>query len=268
MRTLAALLVLMTLAGPSLAGDPRDDLIAVPAGQLRQGDPAGAADEVVRTVSLASFAIMRHEVTNDQFAVFVAASGHVTDPERKGWGWVWPGTWRQVQGVDWRRPHGLDTSIADRGDHPVVQISQRDAAAFCAWYDLRLPRDAEWEYAARGRDDRTFPWGDSLPEAGDGSRLANFGTLACCASNDSDGYRTTAPVGSYPQGASPFGLLDMAGNVWEWTASPYPPDAAEVTLRGGGWGNNPFCLRVSYRHGNPPGIGLDMVGFRCAGDLE
>ena len=73
-------------------------------------------------------------------------------------------------------------------------------------------------------------------------------------------------MGSYPQGASPFGVLDMAGNVWEWTASPFPGRPKEVALRGGGWGNNPYCLRAAYRHGNPPDIGLNMVGFRCTGD--
>ena len=150
-------------------------------------------------------------------------------------------------------------------DHPVVQVSQRDAAAFCAFHGLRLPRDAEWEYAARGTDRRRYPWGDDPPEEA-GQRRANFGSVACCAADDSDGHARTAPVGRFPQGASPFGALDLAGNVWEWVDDPYAPVPDQVALRGGGWGNNPYCLRVSYRHGNPPDIGLDMVGFRCAGD--
>ena len=69
---------------------------------------------------------------------------------------------------------------------------------------------------------------------------------------------------SYPRGQSPFGIHDMAGNDWEWTSTPFPGKPYENVIRGGGWGNNPYCLRVSYRHGNPPDIGLNMVGFRCA----
>ncbi|HSA80949.1 MAG TPA: SUMF1/EgtB/PvdO family nonheme iron enzyme [Geminicoccaceae bacterium] len=109
-------------------------------------------------------------------------------------------------------------------------------------------------------------WGDAPPEQP--SRLANFGTVRCCAADDADGHRSTAPVGSYPSGASPFGLMDMAGNVWEWTASGFPGRPAQVVLRGGGWGNDPYCLRTAYRHGDPPDIGLDMVGFRCAAEVD
>ena len=147
-----------------------------------------------------------------------------------------------------------------------MQISARDADAFCAHYGLRLPSDVEWEYAARGTDGRRFPWGDSGPVADDGTRKANFGTVKCCAPDTADGFARTAPVGSFPQGRSPFGLHDMAGNVWEWTSSRFPGQASDRVLRGGGWGNNPYCLRTSYRHGNPPEISLDMVGFRCAAD--
>ena len=83
---------------------------------------------------------------------------------------------------------------------------------------------------------------------------------------DADGFLRTAPVGSFPRGRSPFGLDDMAGNVWEWTSSRFPGSPGMRVIRGGGWGNNPYCLRAAYRHGNPPDIGLDMVGFRCAAD--
>ena len=107
--------------------------------------------------------------------------------------------------------------------------------------------------------------GDVPPEQP--SSHANFGTIDCCGPDAADGYLRTAPVGSFPDGRSPAGLLDMAGNVWEWTSSRFPDRPDQMVLRGGGWGNNPYCLRASYRHGNPPDIGLDMVGFRCAADL-
>lgn len=247
-------------------GQPAAEFVDIEGGQFVMGDPEGEPDEVPKTVELGSFRLMQLEVTNEQFAQFVAASGHLTDAERRGFGWVWPGRWQKVAGADWRHPIGPDSGIEGRADHPVVQISANDAAAFCRHYGWRLPSEVEWEFAARGTDQRRFPWGDVPPEQP--SRLANFGTVRCCAADGADGYLKTAPVGSFPQGASPFGLLDIAGNVWEWTASRFPGRPQQVVLRGGGWGNNPYCLRTSYRHVNPPDIGLDMVGFRCAADLE
>ena len=98
------------------------------------------------------------------------------------------------------------------------------------------------------------------------ARRANYGADGCCAADDTDGFRTTAPVGSFPAGVSPYGLHDMAGNVWEWTTSRFSGQPGWYVIKGGGWGNNPYCLRAAYKHGNPSDIGLDMVGFRCAAD--
>ncbi len=92
--------------------------------------------------------------------------------------------------------------------------------------------------------------------------------MRCCALDASDGYARTSPVGKFPEGASPFGVMDMAGNVWEWTASAFPGRPHDISIRGGGWGNRAWCQRVTYRHWNPPYIGLDMVGFRCVQDGE
>lgn len=243
------------------------DFIDIEGGVLVSGDPDGEPDEVERRLTIQPFRLMRYEVTNREFAAFVATTNHRTDPEREGRGYLWTDRWRLVVGADWRRPFGPGSAIADRADHPVVQVSARDAAAFCAHYGWRLPSEDEWEFAARGEDSRRYPWGDTPPEqiAGKPS-LANFGTVPCCAADGTDGFQTTAPVGHFPKGTGPFGHQDLAGNVWEWTSSRFPGRPEHVVLRGGGWGNNPYCLRSAYRHGNPDDIGLDMVGFRCADD--
>ena len=264
---LAAIVALLFAAMTRAMAAPADDLdlIAIPGGAFVMGDPEGEPDEVLRAVVVGPFRLMRFEVTNRQFSRFVLESGHRTDPERSGEGFVWTDRWRAVAHADWRHPAGPEATLVGLDDHPVVQVSASDAAAFCAHYSLRLPRDEEWEFAARGLNGRRFPWGNAPPEE-QGHRRANFGSLKCCAPDASDGYLRTAPVGRFPSGVSPFGLYDMAGNVWEWTGSRIPGRPEEVALRGGGWGNDAYGLRTSYRHGNPPNIGLDMVGFRCAGE--
>ena len=262
---LAALICVATLS-PALAGADFD-LVDIPSGQTLLGDAEGDANEVLRSVRIAAFRIMRTEVTNAQFEAFVTASGYRPDTKSGARAYVWTDKWRVVKSADWRHPQGAKSGIEGKARHPVVQVSARDADAFCAWYGLRLPLEDEWEYAARGTDGRRFPWGNDAPRRHAGRR-ANFGTITCCATDGSDGHLRTAPVASYPAGISPFGLQDMAGNVWEWTSSRFPGRPQERVLRGGGWGNNPYCLRTAYRHGNPPDISLDMVGFRCAGDME
>lgn len=256
--------LLVGIAVTSLASDTLP-LAAVPGGRFVMGDAAGEPDETPRPVTVASFSLMTTEVTNDQFEDFVAETGYVTDAERLGTGYVWTNRWRRVEGANWRKPQGPGSGIGGLGSHPVVQVSAHDATAFCRHYGLRLPMDEEWEIAARGTDGRRYPWGNAAPDQTGAVSFANFGTVPCCGADASDGYLTTSPVGAYPAGAAPFGHLDMAGNVWEWTASSFPGHVGKRTIRGGGWGNNPYCLRASYRHGNPPDFALDMVGFRCAG---
>jgi len=147
------------------------------------GDSVGDANEAPRTVTVAPFWMDRTEVTNRDFGKFVSATGHVTDPEKSGEGYVWTGKWRPVKGADWRHPHGPASSIAGRDDHPVVQVSWKDAAAYCAWAGARLPNEAEWEFAARGTDGRRYAWGNTAPvQTGPVSmRRANYGTDSCCA---------------------------------------------------------------------------------------
>lgn len=238
--------------------------ITVPGGRFVMGDSQGDANEKPAQVEVGKFQIMQYEVTNSDYKAFIKATGHVSDTSRNGKAYVWTNKWRRDANASYLQPHGSGSSIKQLDNHPVVQVSARDAQTYCMYHGARLPTEAEWEFAARGTDERRYPWGNQPPVQGDTQALANYGTDDCCAAEEADGFATTAPVGSYPKGKSPFEVHDMAGNVWEWTSTSFPGNPSERVIRGGGWGNNPYCLRVSYRHGNPPDIGLNMVGFRCA----
>ncbi len=242
-------------------------LVDIPGGAFPMGSPLSAADEPAHWVRVPAFRIMRTEVTNFEFRAFVQTTGYLTDAERAGGGYVFQnGQWQVAPGASWQKPRGVTTSIIGLDAHPVVQVSQRDAAAFCGWAGLRLPRESEWEYAARSNDGRRYPWGTLLPVVPGQPVRANLGAAECCGPSAVDGHLYTAPVGLFPGGASPFGVLDLAGNVWEWTSSPYVARPGRFVMRGGGWGNDPNSIRSTIRHGNPVNIGMDMVGFRCAGD--
>jgi formylglycine-generating enzyme required for sulfatase activity len=235
-----------------------------------------------RTVYLDAFWIDQTEVTVAMFRTFVEATGYETTAERAGWGQPWregpmEEEWPRVPGADWRHPRGPESTAQD--DHPVMQVSWEDAAAYCEWIGAHLPTEAQWEKAARGTDGRMWPWGNTY----DGSR-GSFCDAQCPVerwkhNSYNDGYAFTAPVGSFPSGASPYGALDMAGNVWEWVtdwyAEAYDADAAsenplgpesgtERAMRGGAWIDNESWVRCTVRHQNPPWSRCDDVGFRCA----
>ncbi len=244
------------------------------------GSDEGDSDEQpVHTVYLDAFYIDETEVTNAQFAAFVSATGYETDAEQTGCGWIYDGDgWGCIQGVDWQHPFGPDTDLAGKDEHPVVQVSWNDAKAYCEWAGARLPTEAEWEKAARGTDGLIYPWGNTF----DGTKL-NFAdkntSFDWSDSNWDDGYADTAPVGSYPDGASPYGALDMAGNVWEWVADWYdsgyyaaspesnpkgPASGDYRVLRGGSWRGNVAVMRAANRAQDPPDDTYNSVGFRCA----
>lgn len=164
---------------------------------------------------------------------------------------------------------GLDT-------HPVTRIAYREAERYCAFVGGRLPTEAEWEHAAGGDTDRRFPWGRRYND-----RLANHGRGSMLRPQPDavDGHRYAAPVGSYPDGASPFGVLDLAGNVWEWTADLYAADlyrigqrvdprgaleGGERIVRGGSWRFPPYTLRITNRARLAEDDAWPDVGFRCA----
>jgi formylglycine-generating enzyme required for sulfatase activity len=201
-------------------------------------------------VYVSAFYIDKHEVTNRQFAAFAQATGYLTDAERK------------PEAQTWRTAF-----TPGKEDHPVVWMSWNDANAYCTWAGKRLPTEAEWEKAARGNDARLWPWGSEWDSA-----RVNMGE---------GGRQTTTAVGSFPKGASPYGAMDMAGNVWEWvydwhspfyyrdgadrSQDPRGPDGGQDrVLRGGGFSNGIQDVRTANRHkGGPAGYAPDH-GFRCA----
>jgi formylglycine-generating enzyme required for sulfatase activity len=187
-------------AGPFRMGsDPQKDTLA-----LDSEKPAHLED-------LAAFWMARVPVTVAQFAAFVAATGHKTTAEIVGFSYTWSGSaWKEMKGTTWRAPRGPRSGVYDRQDHPVTHVSWLDATAFCHWAGVRLPTEAEWEKAARGTDGRSYPWGNNGPD----KSLCNFNL------NVGD----TTAVGSYLAGQSPYGLLDMSGNVAEWTQTKWRSD--------------------------------------------
>jgi formylglycine-generating enzyme required for sulfatase activity len=232
----------------------------------------------VRQVEVDGFAIDAYCVSNARFADFVAATGHVSDAERFGVSFVFGGLlpddfpptrgvvgtewWREVPGANWRHPEGPQSDVTDRADHPVVHVSWRDATAFCAWAGVRLPTEVQWEYAARGGlEGRRFPWGDRLRPDGEHRMNVWQGTFPT-HNTLADGHLGTAPVDAFPPNG--FGLFNMTGNVWEWTADPFTPE--RLALRGGSYlCHSSYCrrYRVSARMGSTPDSSSGNVGFRC-----
>jgi formylglycine-generating enzyme len=313
---------------PSDAPGPAPDgMVWVPGGPFRMGsadDPEG--DAPPHQVAVSGFWMDRTEVTNAQFEAFVKATGYETSaekppteeelrgsdvpPERRvpfsigfkavelraGTGpfdYPSPPWWHFVAGADWRHPEGPGSSIADRMNHPVVQISWHDAVAYCQWAGKRLPTEAEWECAARGGLDRQeFCWG-SVPQGANGKWWANtFQGRFPDRDTAADGFAGTAPVGSYPPNG--YGLHDMAGNVWEWCNdwywahyygasppnNPPGPDTGDwgrdtkltaKVRRGGSYlcADN-YCRRYlpAARDHNPPNDAASHTGFRCVKDAR
>jgi formylglycine-generating enzyme required for sulfatase activity len=235
-------------------------LVCVPAGEFTQGsaadDPLAEPDEQPQhRVNLDAYWIDRTEVTNAMFARCVAAGAcHKRDISPYLWGVT--------------LPSGTPYYGEDRfRDYPAIVLNSDEAQAYCQWAGRRLPSEAEWEKTARGSDQRVYPWGEGLT-----CEQANY--LMCV--------NLPALANSYPQSASPYGALNMAGNLWEWTAdwydpayyalapsqNPYGPASGEYrTLRGGGWRSLSYQLRAANRSTGKPEHATDgEIGFRCALD--
>ncbi|WP_317933192.1 formylglycine-generating enzyme family protein [Halioxenophilus sp. WMMB6] len=253
-------------------------------------------------VTVKPFWIDRHEVTNAQFAQFVAETGYVTLAERKPKKeWFPPGFpeeemvagsavfiapeepprmddisawWHFIPGADWRHPQGPASNIEGRMSHPVVHVAYEDAAAYAEWAGRSLPTEAQWEYAARGGlAHATYTWGDNFRP--DGQWMANTWQGQFPTENKgSDGYIGSAPVGCFP--ANNYGLFDMAGNVWEIVRDPYQPfhasDAGEQmvqpgqhVIKGGSYLCTPtYCMRYrpSARQPQEYTLTTSHIGFR------
>jgi formylglycine-generating enzyme required for sulfatase activity len=259
-------------------------MVWVPGGTFRMGTAEGGklfADAgPVHHVAVNGFWMDEHEVTNTEFARFVAETGYVTVAERKptreaiqrglpegappptddqlvagslvfmppteAVPWDNPGGWWQwVPGACWKHPEGPGTDTKGRETHPVVHVAWEDAAAFAKWAGKRLPTEAEWEFAARGGlDHKKYVWGNEEPEAGDTHRCNKWQGEFPHHNTAVDGYARTAPVGSFePNG---YGLYDMAGNVWEWCADWYRPDYYEKSPK-----VNPKGPKSSYDPSEP-----------------
>ena len=225
---------------------PRVDLVAIPAGHFWMGSdpPEGNADEHPRRwTATGAFELCRTQVTNAEFAPFVER-GYADRGLWSDAGWEW----RCALAVDRPRFFGDPAWRAYEGpQQPVVGVSFHEAEAFARSLSLRLPSEAEWERGARGEDGRRFPWGDTFVAAN-----AHF----------RGGVRHTLPVGSLPGGASPHGLLDCAGNVWEWCSDLYGPGLRAA--RGGGWNAHPPQLRCANRNAWPEAARFSNIGLRLA----
>ncbi len=222
------------------------ELVELPGGSFRMGSTQFYPEEApAHTATVGAFAVERHPVTNTQFAEFVADTGYVTIAERPLEPELYPGVapadllpgalvfrasagpvdlrdwrrwWDWSPGACWRHPFGAGTGVEDKPDHPVVQVAYPDAQAYARWAGRRLPTEAEWEYAAGGGAATTYAWGTEVTPGGE--LMANTWQGRFPYRNDgARGWAGTSPVGTFP--ANEFGLLDMIGNVWEWTSTRY-----------------------------------------------
>ncbi len=280
--TVAALLAACAGPGAAAPGQPPEpDLVAIPAGPYIQGsdrrerEAAYLLDEAAyghnrtrlrkwyeneparQTVELPAFEIARGPITNALYAAFVTATGYrAPDVDRatwRGYGLIHP--YQRTRRHAWTG----GTYPPGRGGHPVVLVSHGDARAYAGWLSeisgrhWRLPSEAEWEKAARGPDGRRFPWG----QAWDPARLN---------SHDLGPFDTT-PVGADPAGASPYGLLDAAGQVFEWTAAPATGAGARFIVKGGSWDDSGCGIcRPAARHARPAALKHILIGFRLVAE--
>ena len=271
-------------ASPTPIASCPSGMVAVRGGPFFLGSDDDTPDErPAHAVVISPFCIDATEVT---VADYKACSDQ-GECKRASLANDWPG----IASRDRRAFDGLCNARDPdgRASHPVNCVDWSMASTYCASRHARLPTEAEWELAARGPDGRRFPWGDAAPDATRANACGaecvawgkKNGLVETAIGTTDDGFATTAPVGSFPKGASPFGVLDAVGNVWEWTADWYggypsadaatarnpigPATGKERVVRGGAW-NGGFVdwMRPSFRWKNPPTAKSYAIGFRCA----
>jgi iron(II)-dependent oxidoreductase len=262
-RSLRSICLLIAFAGTAHA--QHTGMARIEGGPFRMGSDRGLADErPVHQVTLKPFLIDRLPVTNAEFAAFLERIGGFTNARGEHL-FDWDDGDARIHKVDgrWRADTGFEL-------HPANEMTWFGARDYCEARGKRLPTEAEREFAARGRDGRTYPWGEAPPDA----TRARYGV----------GWIQTVPVGSFPKGATPEGVLDLAGNVHEWTASimrayPYRADdgreqpgiLVDRVVRGGAADTGPQTLRGSWRGASvsrAARAGHHNIGFRCAKDAE
>ncbi|KAM8991201.1 inactive C-alpha-formylglycine-generating enzyme 2 [Ara ararauna] len=291
--------VLAVLAGGwvlrALAQD--DSTVQLPGGKFQMGSSSLQKrndEEPVREVTVKPFAVDKYPVTNRDFREFVREKKYKTEAEAFGWSFVFEDFvseelkkkvtqklesapwWLPIEKAFWRQPSGPGSSIKDRLDYPVLHVSWNDAQAYCAWKGKRLLTEEEWEFAARGGlEQRVYPWGNKFQPNRTNLWQGDFPRVDTAE----DGYHGVSPVAAFPP-QNNYGLCDLLGNTWEWTASEYlTPGLASRqrtqnmrVLRGASWidttdGSANHKARVTTRMGNTPDSASDNLSFRCAADV-
>ncbi len=280
----AAVLAVLALARHDLLASASGEVCALGAGDLGGfvdipggGFIQGAAplyphEGPPRKVFVSPFQLQVHEVTNSQFAAFVAATGYVTEAERNGGSARFEGSdtpevflswWSLDPSTTWRRPEGAGSDLEGRALHPVVHVTLNDARAYADWAGGRLPTEVEWEYAASlGLFDPADPLSGMRAE--DGALRANIWTgVFPVIDTRRDGFAGTAPVGCFEPGLT--GAYDMIGNVWEWTTTPFAPGVPKVTIKGGSYlCSEDYCrrYRAAARESLEQDFSTAHIGFR------
>ena len=223
------------------------ELVDVGAGPFWMGSAEAPDEAPRRKVTLPGFQIERTEVTVAQYARFTTTGGYEDRAHWSAGGWAW------------KEAQGKPPDAGAAGDRPMVRVSFYEAEAFCRWAGRRLPSEAQWEKAARGTDGRRFPWGDQADP-----RRSNHWIYKHSPPTTADG---SWPAASARQGQSPYGVLQMAGNVWEWTRGRYGRKQGATpgwrVIRGGDWTSLLSWQRTTHREPCRPGLRRFNLGFRC-----